>query len=99
MLLLLIGVANAQKQPLISPLQQKLAEMAQQHEGKVALFAEKLSTGETVALDPDVVAQTASVIKLPIFVEAFTQIKAGKLSLREKITLRKEDQVQGSGVL
>ncbi len=96
---LLLSSLTAQERKQSSPLQQKLAEMARQHKGKVALFAQQLSTGTTVELDPNAVVQTASVIKLPIFVEAFAQIKAGKLSLGDKVTLRKEDQVQGSGIL
>jgi beta-lactamase class A len=97
--LLVAGSSFGKQSDQTKALQEKLTAMANQHQGKVALFAEKLATGETVAIDPDAVVQTASVIKLPIFVEAFAQIKAGKHSLAEKVVLRKEDQVQGSGVL
>jgi beta-lactamase class A len=77
----------------------KLEQMAAQHHGKVSLFATNLKTGETVAIDPDVAVPTASVIKLPVMVEAFYQIKAGKHSLDEKVALTKDNQVPGSGVL
>jgi beta-lactamase class A len=80
-------------------LQAKLQEMASKHHGKVALFAKNLKTGETVSLDADVPVQTASVIKLPIMVEAMYQVKAGKLKLNQKIQLTEANQVPGNGVL
>jgi beta-lactamase class A len=43
--------------------------------------------------------QTASVIKLAIFVEAFHDIKDGKKSLADKVTYKPEDKVVGSGIL
>jgi beta-lactamase class A len=80
-------------------LQSQLAGIAAKHHGKVALFAENLKTGETVALDPDVPVPTASVIKLTILLEALDRIREGKASLAEPITLKKDDRVAGSGVL
>ncbi len=80
-------------------LQAQLDAMAKAHKGKVALYARNLKTGETVQIDPDRPVKTASVIKLTILVEAFNEIKAGKRSLADKIVMRKEDQVLGSGVL
>ena len=80
-------------------LQLQLEGMAKEHKGKVALYAKNLKTGQTVQIDPDRPVKTASVIKLTILVEAFNQIKAGKRSLTDKVTMRKEDVVSGSGVL
>lgn len=80
-------------------LQQQLASMARKHHGKVALFAKNLKTGVSVEIDADLPVQTASTIKLPILVEAFAQVKAGKRSLEDKIMLRAEDKVIGSGIL
>ena len=80
-------------------LQKELNSLAAQHQGKVAFYAKDLKTGATVAIDPDVPVATASVIKLPIMVEAFYQVKAGKHRLDERLKLTKENQVPGSGVL
>src|SRR5690242_18397670 len=80
-------------------LQSQLEGMAKEHKGKVALYATNLKTGQTVQIDPDKPVKTASVIKLTILVEAFNEIKAGKRSLADKVTLRKEDVVSGSGIL
>ena len=42
---------------------------------------------------------TASVFKLPVLVEVFRQAVAGVLDLDERVTLRAEDVVMGSGIL
>jgi beta-lactamase class A len=80
-------------------LQEKVNQLASQHNGKVAFIAKDLKTGATVAIDPDRPVRTASVIKLPIMLEAFYQVKAGKHRLDERLKLAKENQVEGSGVL
>ncbi len=70
-----------------------------QHHGKVAVFAENLRTGETLGIDADQTVQTASTIKLAILFDAMQQVRAGTVRLEDPITLRKEDQVGGSGIL
>lgn len=42
---------------------------------------------------------TASLIKLPVMIEAYRQADAGIVDLDRRIELRKEDMVQGSGIL
>ncbi|HET9698652.1 MAG TPA: serine hydrolase [Terriglobales bacterium] len=80
-------------------LQARVETMATEHQGKIAFFAKDLKTGATVGLDPDRPVATASVIKVAIMVEAFYEIKAGKHRLDERLTLTKQNQVEGSGVL
>ena len=80
-------------------LQAQLTQIAAQHHGKVAMFAEQLNTGKTVGLDPDKPVQTASVIKLTILFEAMEQVRAGKAHWDEPIVLKPGDAVSGSGVL
>lgn len=77
----------------------KLGALAAKHQGKVAVYAKNLATGDTVAINADTPVQTASVIKLPLMLEAYEQVKAGKLRLTDQIELTKENQVPGSGVL
>jgi beta-lactamase class A len=84
---------------LADDLQTRLNRMAMAHDGKVGLFAKNLKTGATVAINADAEVQTASVIKLPIMIETFYQVKEGKHRLDERLTLTKEAQVPGSGVL
>jgi beta-lactamase class A len=80
-------------------LQSDLQKMASAYPGKVAVFAKNLKTGATVAIDADTPVQTASVIKLAVMIEAFYQVKAGKLDLSKRLSLTKADQVPGSGAL
>jgi len=82
-----------------SALQSKIEALAAQHHGKLTLYASNLKTGATVAVDAEKAVPTASVIKLPILVDAMEQVKAGKHKLSENITLQKDDIVQGSGIL
>ena len=80
-------------------LQKQLDKMAAGFHGKVTLYAINMKTGETVAIAADEPVQTASVIKLPIMVQTFAEVAAGKRSLRDKLLLTKDNQVPGSGIL
>ena len=82
-----------------SDLQKKIEALAASYQGHVALYAKNLTTGETVSLDPERPVQTASVIKLPLMLKAFEQVKAGKLKLSVPVVLTKGNQVPGSGIL
>ena len=103
--LLAIATGNAQSHSSASAdhidakLQRTLEKMAGTHHGKVALVAMNLDTGTRVAIHPDEPVPTASTIKLAVFIEAFQQIKEGKKSIADRVTLQKADQVEGSGVL
>jgi beta-lactamase class A len=77
----------------------QLKAIADAHKGKVAVFAHDLRTGRTAELAPDVPVKTASVIKLAILLDAAEQIRAGEASFDDKLTLTKENQAPGSGVL
>jgi beta-lactamase class A len=80
-------------------MQHLMDDLAAHHHGKVSLYAKALRTGQTVAIDPDTPVNTASVIKVAIMLEAMYQVKDGTLSFDDTLTLHKEDQVSGSGVL
>src|SRR5512147_3215163 len=67
----------------------KLGALAAKHKGKVAVYAKNLSTGDTVAINGDTPVATASVIKLPLMLQAYEQVKAGKLHLNDPLELTK----------
>lgn len=77
----------------------EIKEIASSHHGHLALYARQLNTGKTVSFNPDAVVQTASVIKLAILYEAMEEVRAGKASWDEKLTLAPGDAVSGSGIL
>jgi beta-lactamase class A len=80
-------------------LNRQLLSIAAAHQGKVALYAHNLKTGQTSSIEPDQPVKTASVIKMGILLDAAEQIRAAQASLAEKIVLTHENQVAGSGVL
>lgn len=98
-LILLLACAASAFAATDAALQQQIQSMAQQHHGKLGLYATNLKTGDTIAINADEPVPTASVIKLTVLVEAMEQVKAGKHSLTDKITLHKDDIVAGSGIL
>lgn len=80
-------------------LDSRIAPLAKEHKGKVAVAVKHLKTGEEFYLNADEAMPTASLIKLPIMVETYWQADEGKLKLDKTLTLRKEDKVTGSGIL
>jgi len=80
-------------------LAQRLDPLVKGHAGKVAVAVKNLETGETYFHNADAVLPTASLIKVAVLVEAYLQADEGKFSLRDKVALRDEDTVPGSGLL
>jgi beta-lactamase class A len=76
-----------------------LRGLSESFSGVLAVAARAEDTGEFLALDPDRVMPTASVIKLAVLAEVFRQEHAGSLSLGERIVLDESNRVGGSGVL
>jgi beta-lactamase class A len=95
----LLGVVSCCAQTQDQALLKQLNGIVAAHHGKVALFAVQLGAGKTVAINADEQVQTASDIKLAILYEAMVEIRAGKASWDEKITLKPGEAVGGSGML
>ena len=58
-----------------------------------------IESGEQVDVDGDVSYPMASVFKIPVLAAAGQQLKAGKLKLDDRISLKDEDKSAGSGIL
>jgi beta-lactamase class A len=67
--------------------------------GRVGLVVKDLSTGETLEWSAQERFPAASVIKIPILIEALRQEQAGRLRLDERLPIRPEDKVGGFGIL
>lgn len=80
-------------------LENRLAPLAKAHQGKVAIAVKHLKSGENYYLNADEPMPTASLIKLPVMIEVYAQCAEGKIKLTDPVTLRKDDKVQGSGIL
>lgn len=68
-------------------------------DGVVGLAARDLLTGRDIRINAEMAFPTASAIKTAVMLEAFHQAEAGTISLDEKLQLRKDATVGGSGVL
>jgi microsomal dipeptidase-like Zn-dependent dipeptidase/beta-lactamase class A len=82
-----------------SELAERLQPLIDAHPGSVAVAVKHLDRDVSFAYRAEQPMPTASLIKLPIMVEAYRQAAAGKIDLATPVTLRDEDKVPGSGVL
>jgi beta-lactamase class A len=62
------------------------------------LWVKHLTTGEEASYHADDVFNSASVIKIPVAVQALEMAEAGTLSLAARLTLREQDVRGGSGI-
>lgn len=67
--------------------------------GVVGVAATHMRTGAHVGHREDDLFPLASVIKLPVLVTLYEDVRAGAADLRERVTYRAERKVPGSGVL
>lgn len=67
--------------------------------GEISVWAEDLETGEIFSYCPELPLIAASVIKIPILVEAFRQQRDGLLSMDEIFTIRPEQKMPSCGAL
>jgi beta-lactamase class A len=63
------------------------------------IYVKSLETGEEIAIDADRRMETMSTIKIPLMVEVFEQIKAGKFKLADKYTFVEADSQPGTGTI
>jgi len=63
------------------------------------IYIKCLETSEEISINADRQMDTMSVIKIPLMVEAFRQIDAGKFSLSDKVTLQDSDKRPGTGII
>lgn len=67
--------------------------------GEVCFFGKDLTTGEQCAFQADIPVAAASVIKIPILIEAFRQVRAGKARMDEIFSIRPEQKMPSCGAL
>jgi beta-lactamase class A len=96
---LLISTLFAADPSTDTALEARLAPLAKDHQGKVALAVKNLATGESYYRNADEVMPTASLIKVAVLIELYHQAQEGKLKLADRVTLRSADKVPGSGIL
>jgi beta-lactamase class A len=67
--------------------------------GTVSVYARNLDSGSEVGIEPDRRVRTASTIKLPIACALAAEVEARRARWGERLVIRAQDKVSGSGVL
>jgi beta-lactamase class A len=90
-------IAHAQR-PL-SELRRELETRTARHRGVIGLAIIDLRSGDTLSIRGAERFPTASIIKLPILVELFHQMRFGRLRWEDPLVMLDSDRVGGSGLL
>ncbi|MCL4522692.1 MAG: class A beta-lactamase-related serine hydrolase [Acidobacteria bacterium] len=102
---LLLGIqpAGAQQPPQpptpLARLQTNIERITRSVNAKWGIYIKCMETGEEISLNVDEAMDTMSVIKIPLMVEVFRQIDAGKFALTDRVELKETDKRPGTGVL
>ena len=80
-------------------LSERLSTLIGKHRGVVSVSIKHLPTGETFQHSADRPMPTASLIKFPVLVAAHHEAAADRLHWDDKIVLKENDKVPGSGIL
>ena len=93
---LLAGVVVAQP---AGRLRANIERIARGVNAQCGIYVKVLETGEEIAIDADRQMDTMSTIKIPLMIEAFRQIEAGRFGLGDRVTLTGAMKRPGTGVL
>lgn len=63
------------------------------------VVARNLDSGEEIRVNAEAETATASTIKVPILIELFRQVEAGKVDLQQRLVLTEAVRTPGSGIL
>ncbi|MBI5630493.1 MAG: serine hydrolase [Elusimicrobia bacterium] len=77
----------------------ELARLSTRYSGRVAIYLRDLRSGKTWSYHESDLFPSASLIKVPIMVCVFYRIQEGKMSLSDKLALRRPLRRGGSGSL
>ncbi|MCD4784265.1 MAG: class A beta-lactamase-related serine hydrolase [Candidatus Eremiobacteraeota bacterium] len=80
-------------------LKKELEKRIKKFPGKVGLVLYKTGTGERIEINAGEVFESASLIKIPIMLEVYNQIRDGKITEDDVVVLKNSHKVGGSGVL
>lgn len=77
----------------------ELSALAARQGGRVAIMLKDMHSQREWSHHPDDLFPAASLIKVPVMIAAFYRVKAGELSLGDRLVLRRRVRVGGSGSL
>jgi beta-lactamase class A len=91
--------ALAQQQTPLQRLEASILRTTRSINATWGIYVKSLETGEEIAVDADRQMETMSTIKIPLMIEVFDQIKAGKFKLTDKYTFAEQDTQPGTGTI
>ncbi|MFQ6070947.1 MAG: class A beta-lactamase [Candidatus Aminicenantales bacterium] len=83
----------------IDRLKAQIEQIVRGLKGEIGVAVKHLETGEELSINGDTYFPMASVFKIPILVETMAQVKEGRFTLDDEISLKKNDLHFGSGIL
>jgi beta-lactamase class A len=101
-ILVVAGITTLSAQPRQSPLerlQSSIERITASVNATWGIYVKSIETNEEVAIGADRQMETMSTIKIPLMIEVFEQIKAGKFKLTDKYTFDAADLRGGTGVI
>jgi beta-lactamase class A len=99
-LLIVVSPSRAQneKPKGLDHLQTHVAELALSFPGTIGVYARNIETGAEIAYKSDDRFPMASVYKIPIMMQVFREVDAGRLNLTDRFELTEADRRLGSGL-
>ncbi len=98
-LLAVSAVAQPQAAKPIDLLKQKLTQISSGVSADWGIYIKSLDTGEEIAINADNVMDTMSAIKIPLLVDTYRLVDAGKINPADRFTMTTADKRFGTGVL
>jgi beta-lactamase class A len=103
-LALLLFALPASAQPVAAPkpidlLKQKLEQISAGVSADWGIYIKSLDTGEEIAINADKTMDTMSAIKIPLLVDVYKQVDAGKINTADRFAMKTADKRFGTGVL
>jgi beta-lactamase class A len=84
---------------MLEPLHERIRGIAAQIDGLFGISVRDVASGEEIGVRVDDQLPMASVCKIPILVAAYKEHEAGRLDLKERVTITEEMRCFGSGLL
>src|SRR5437870_12497491 len=97
--LFLTAALQAQQQTPLQRLQASIERTTKSINATWGIYVKSLETGDEIAVGADRRMETMSTIKIPLMMEAFEQIKAGRFKLTDTYTFAAADSQPGTGTI
>ena len=84
---------------MISDLRARIEQLVQRSGANIGVAIRHIESGAEIMIDADTPVPLASVVKIPVLVEAFRQLAEGRFQLTDRWPLEPQHKALGSGIL